>query len=119
MARAYFALRNLGVVDRLHDQVFQAIHVENQRLMIPEVFFDWGAAHGLNREKLKDAYNSFTVSAEVSRAKAMARAYQISGVPTLAINGKYITSASMTGSYEKSLVVADELINMESKASKR
>jgi protein dithiol oxidoreductase (disulfide-forming) len=115
MARAYFALQALGVVDRLHDDVFKAIHVENQRLMDPDTFFDWGAKHGLDRAKLKAVYNSFTVSADIERAKALARNYHIDGVPTLAINGKYITSASMTGSYEKSLAVAHELIRMETK----
>lgn len=119
MARAYFALRDMGALDRLHDDVFKAIHAENQKLMVPDTFFDWGAKHGLDREKLKATYNSFSVSAEIARAKAMARNYQISGVPTLAINGKYLTSASMTGSFEKSLTVADELIRMESKPGKR
>ena len=41
MARAYFALKDMGALDRLHDAVFKAIHVENQNLMVPDVFFDW------------------------------------------------------------------------------
>jgi thiol:disulfide interchange protein DsbA len=117
MARAYFALKALGVVDKLHDAVFNAIHVENQNLMDPDTFFDWGAKHGLDRAKLKATYESFTVSADITRAKALARDYRISGVPTLAINGKYLTSASMTGSHEKTLAVTDELIRMESKSA--
>jgi thiol:disulfide interchange protein DsbA len=115
MARAFFALKALGAVDKLHDDVFNAIHVENQKLMDPETFFDWGAKHGLDRAKLKGAYESFTVNADIARAKELARDYKINGVPTLAINGKYTTSASMTGSHEKALAVADELIRMESK----
>ncbi len=114
MARAYFALKALGAVDRLHDDVFEAIHVQDQKLMDPDTFFDWGAKHGLDRAKLKAAYSSFAVNADITRAKALASAYKISGVPTLAINGKYLTSASMTGSHEKALAVADELIKMES-----
>lgn len=117
MARAYFALRDMGALPRLHMAVFNAIHQENQRLMVPDVFYDWGAKQGLDRAKLKATYESFAVSAEIARAKAMARSYHIDGVPSLAVNGKYVTSASMTGSYEKSLAVADDLIRMESKTS--
>lgn len=119
MARAYFALKDMGALDRLHDAVFKAIHVENQNLMVPDVFFDWGAKQGLDRAKLKATYYSFSVSADISRAKAMQRAYQIRGVPTLAINGKYTTSASMTGSYEKSLMVTDLLIEQERKSARK
>jgi thiol:disulfide interchange protein DsbA len=58
------------------------------------------------------------VNADIARAKALARDYKITGVPTLAINGKYLTSASMAGSHEKALAVADELIKIESKPAK-
>jgi thiol:disulfide interchange protein DsbA len=35
---------------------------------------------------------------------------KIQGVPTLAIDGKFLTSASMAGSHEAALKQADELI---------
>ncbi|NCS65408.1 MAG: hypothetical protein COS39_04250 [Hydrogenophilales bacterium CG03_land_8_20_14_0_80_62_28] len=118
MARVYFALKALGAVDKLHDDVFNAIHVEDKKLMDPDTFFDWGAKHGLDRAKLKAAYESFTVNADIARAKALARAYKLEGVPALAVNGKYLTSASMTGSHEKTLAVVDALIKMESTPAK-
>jgi thiol:disulfide interchange protein DsbA len=126
MARAYFALQALGVVDKLHDDVFNAIHVQNINLMNPETFFTWGAQHGLDRAKLKATYESFTVSAKINESKQMARAYGITGVPTLAVNGKYVTSASIISqsrgglpeeqASKAMLSVVDDLIRMESKA---
>lgn len=115
MARAYFALEALGAVDKLHADVFNAIHVEDKQLMEPETFFDWGAQHGLDRAKLKAAYNAFSTAAKIARAKQLQRTYKISGVPALAVNGKYLTSASMTGSNANTLKVASELIHMESR----
>lgn len=114
MARAYFALDALGVVDKLHADVFNALHVDDLNLSDPEAFFDWGAKQGLDRAKLKSAYQSFTTAAKVSRAKQMQRAYKVSGVPALVVNGKYMTSASMAGDNAKSLAVVDALIQMES-----
>lgn len=115
MARAYFALEALGQVDRLHADVFDAIHVEDQKLTEPAVFFDWAAKHGVDKARLMAAYNSFGVSAKVARAKQMGRAYKLSGVPTLAVNGRYLTSAAQTGSHVKALEVVDALIRQESK----
>jgi len=60
-----------------------------------------------------DAYNSFGVQSKVQRATRLAEAYKIDGVPTLAINGRYITSPSLTGSNVAALQVADFLIGKE------
>jgi thiol:disulfide interchange protein DsbA len=118
MARAYFALEALNAVDRLHADVFNALHVDDLKLMDPDAFFDWGAKQGLDRAKLKNAYQSFAVATKVVRAKQLQRAYKINGVPALAVNGKYLTSASMTGSNEKTLAVVDELIRMEGRGAR-
>lgn len=115
MARAYFALEALGVVDKLHGDVFNALHVEDKKLTDADTFFDWGAKHGLDRAKLKAAYQSFAIGAKIARAKQLQRAYKINGVPALTVNGKYLTTGSMTGSNQKSLQVVDDLIRMESK----
>ncbi len=114
MARAFFALEALGAADRLHADVFNALHVDDADLRNPESFFDWGAKHGLNRAKLKSAYQSFAVGAKIARAKQLQTAYKLNGVPALAVNGKYLTNGSMAGSLAKSLDVASALIRKES-----
>lgn len=114
MARAYFALEALGVADKLHADVFNAVHIQDKNLSHPEDFFDWGAKQGLDRAKLKAAFESFSTGTKVARAKQLQRAYKINGVPTLAVNGKYVTSASMTGSNANTLKAVNELIRMES-----
>lgn len=115
MARAYFALEALGLVEELHADVFNALHVEDRKLTDPNAFFDWAARKGVDKAKLKDAYNSFSVGTKVAQARQIARRYRINGVPALAVNGRYLTSASQTGSYERTLQVVDELIDSERK----
>lgn len=116
MARVYFALESLGAVRRLHGDVFNAIHLDGMDLSRPDDFFDWGAKHGLDRARLKAAYNSFAAATRVARAKQLQRAYRIDGVPALAVNGKYVTSASLSGSNANTLKVVDELVRQESRA---
>lgn len=118
MARAYFALEALGLLDKLHADVFNALHVEDQKLTEAETFFDWGAKYGIDRAALKAAYQSFTVSAKVARAKQLQRAYKLTGVPSITVNGKYLTTASMTGGNAQTLAVVDALIRKESKGAR-
>lgn len=113
MARAFFALDAMGALGRLHAEMFNAIHIEDKNLTHPEDFFDWGAKKGLDRARLKAAYESFATGTKVARAKQLQRVYKVNGVPALAVNGKYLTSSSMTGSNARTLAVAGELIAKE------
>jgi thiol:disulfide interchange protein DsbA len=50
------------------------------------------------------------VQGKAQRAKQLTRAFAITGVPAVVVDGKYLTSASQTGSNEKLLPVLDDLI---------
>jgi thiol:disulfide interchange protein DsbA len=113
MARVFYTLEALGVLDKLHVDVFEALHVKGQNLATPEAFISWAATQGLDRKRVQDIYQSFGVSMKVARAKQMSQGYKLSGVPALVVNGKYLTSGSMTGSHAKTLQAASELISME------
>lgn len=113
MARAFYSLETLGMLDKLHVDVFEALHVKNQNLTPPDAFFSWASARGLDRKRVQDVYNSFGVTMKVARAKQLSTSYKLSGVPALVVNGKYLTSGSMTGSHAKTLEAVDSLIAME------
>ncbi len=115
MARVYYALEAINMSDKLHDDVFAAIHVQGMDLTSPDTFFDWAVTKGVNRKTLADAYNSFAVETKVMRAQQLTRDYKLSGVPAIAINGKYVTSAYMAGGQPELFKVVDELIAQELK----
>jgi thiol:disulfide interchange protein DsbA len=116
MARAYYALEALGLQDKLHGDLFNAIHVQGNDLNPPERFFDWAVTKGVDRKKLADAYNGFAVNTKVMRAQQLTNAYKLNGVPALAVNGKYVTSAYMTNNSTAAMFkVLDELIAQERK----
>ena len=116
LTRAYYALEALDLVNKLHNDVFKAIHSQGVDLNNPETFFDWVAAKGVDRKQLVAAYNSFGVNSKVMRAKQMTQAYKLTGVPAFAVNGKYTTSAYMTGSHAKLFEALDELVDIELQA---
>jgi thiol:disulfide interchange protein DsbA len=115
LAKAYFALEALGEVERLHGALLNTIHAEGRDLNAPEAFFAWAAAQGVDANKLKTAYQSFSVFSKVAKARQLSKAYPLKGVPALVINGKYLSSPSDAGGYVPLLRVADQLIARESK----
>jgi thiol:disulfide interchange protein DsbA len=67
----------------------------------------------VDAETFDSTFESFAVYTKLQRADELARRYRISSVPTIIVNGKYTTSATMAGSYPVLLEVIDELIAME------
>ena len=108
--RIYYTLEALGKTNELHSKVFEAIQTKRMSLLKPEEIADFMATQGIDRKQWLDAYNSFSVGARTNRAGQVWRAYKIDGTPTMAVDGKYVTSPSMVGSREGSLLVLDSLI---------
>lgn len=110
--RAFYAMEALGVAEKLHAPLFDAIH--KQRSVKPNddaALIDWITKQsGLDRKKVEEAYNSFSVNTKVMRATQLFRASGATGVPALIIDGKYLTSSTLAGGNEEALKVADYLI---------
>ena len=108
--RIFYALEALGQVAAMHRKVFYAIHSDRQRLDKPADISAFMAKNGLDAAKFMEAFDSFAVQTKSRQAAQLSAAYKIDGVPALGIQGRYFTSGPLAGSNEKSLVVADFLI---------
>lgn len=95
--KLYYALEAMGKLDELHPKVFDAIHVQRQALMSDAAVAEFVAKQGVDRAKFLEVYNSFSVLSKARRAAQLQNAYQIDGVPTVAIGGRYLTAPSMMG----------------------
>ena len=110
LAQFYYTEVLTGTVDKLHPQVFAALQDDKVPLNTAEGVQDWVASKGVDAKSFMEVYHSFSVAAQVQRANQLGAEYKIQGVPTLAIDGKFVTSAAMTGSHEAALKMADQLI---------
>jgi thiol:disulfide interchange protein DsbA len=108
--RTYFALESLGLVDAMQRKVFAAVHVDRLRLDSANDVAALVAKNGGDSAKFLDAMKSFGVANGVTRAKKMTVDYKIDSVPSLAVQGRFLTSPSLAGGPEKALQVADFLI---------
>ncbi|MGR1218872.1 thiol:disulfide interchange protein DsbA/DsbL [Metapseudomonas otitidis] len=109
----FITLESMGVEHSVHKAVFDAIHKEGNKLATKEAMADFLAAHGVDKEAFLKAFDSFGVKSQMEKAKKLAVAYQISGVPTLIVNGKYRFDIGSSGGLEQTTAVADYLIAKE------
>jgi len=108
--RIYYTLEAMGLVDTVHSKVFYAIHNERKRLDDLDEIAAFMGKNGVDVEKFKALYNSFSMQSKLQQARNLAVGYKIDGVPTIGIHGRYLTSGSLAGSNEGALRVADALI---------
>ncbi len=106
MQQLYYALESMNLVDRLHEKVFQAIHVDKQRLTTTPAIMDWVKQQGVDMTAFNAAYSGFGVAGKVRRATQLQNAYQVEGTPSLGIAGRFYAP----GQGPRTLVVADTLI---------
>lgn len=109
-AKTFYALDALGIKDRLHDRVYDAIHRDKVDLSKEEVLFDWMAKQGVDRQQFIDAYSSFSVQNQSSRSAQMSKDYNLSGVPAVVVDGRYLTSGRMGSTPQDTVRIMDELI---------
>lgn len=109
----YITLDAMQVEPKVHTAVFEAIHQQKKKLATPEEMAEFLAGQGVDQAKFLSTYNSFAVKGLVEKAKKLAAAYQISGVPTMVVNGKYRFDISSSGGPQQALQVADQLISKE------
>ena len=114
--KTYYALETIGAVQAVQMKIFQAIHIERQRLDTPENIAAFLAKNGVDATKFLAAFKSFSVATSVSRGKKMVADYKVESVPTLVVAGRWMTSPSQAGSQERALAVVDQLVQQRAHA---
>jgi protein dithiol oxidoreductase (disulfide-forming) len=110
-SKLFYALDSLGVAQKLTPAVFNEIHVNHNYLLTPEDQAKFLATQGVDPNKFMAAYNSFSVQTDLQRGKDLIAAFNIDGVPTLAVQGKYETGPGQTNSLPGTIQVLDYLVS--------
>lgn len=110
LSRIYFALEATGDLAKLDAAVFVAIHEQRVRFKTDEDVVAWAASKGADAKKFSDAMGAFSMQAKVQRADQDASAARISGVPSLAVDGRYLINNEAAGSFAELLALTDSVI---------
>ena len=107
-ARLYYTLEAMGLADKLHFEVFAAIHVGRQRLDDEKSIFEWAAKRGLDSQQFLAAWSSPGVQSRVRQSRLLGAAAGLTGVPAVMVHGRYLVLAR--GSHEELLANIDSLV---------
>lgn len=114
-ARAFYAAEKLGILEEIHEPLFDAIHKDKRKILDEKSLRAFFSEYGVSGADFDQAYNSREVEDKVRAAFSAGKNYALTGVPAIIINGKYTTSESMAGSFEKIIAVINTLAAKEYK----
>ena len=125
--RAFFAAQALGVVDKTHEAMFDAVwkdgplkitdpatHTIVKPLPTIDDVAKFYAKYGVSAEDFVGTANSFAVNAKMKRADAQIKAYGVDSTPTIIVNGKYRMTAVSAGGWDKIPELVKYLVAQES-----
>lgn len=116
-AHLYYVADSLGLLPKLHDAIFHAVHVDKKRLLDKSDQRDFLVAQaGIKEEDFDKAYQSFTVKSRMKQGGMRVQNFQLDGVPALIVQGKYVVSASSAGGQQNMIKVVNYLLQKERSA---
>ena len=110
-ARGYYVSEALNIRRKAHIPLFDTIHKGGNQLFDQKSLAQFYVKYGADEKKFNSLFNSFAITGKVNQAKNLAMHYQLTGVPAVVVNGKYIVS----GDNQKVIDVVNYLVEKERK----
>jgi thiol:disulfide interchange protein DsbA len=114
-ASIFYTLEAMGLLDKLHRPLFDAIHKDHLRTENQAAMAEWLQKHGVDDKKFMDTMKSFGVQSKTRRATQQTVAYKIDGTPAMAVQGRYTVSADQGRTQQGMLQAVDALVAMARK----
>ena len=114
-AKLFYTLDAMGQLGRLHWPVYDNFHFNGLKLNEKQVAADWVAHNGLDKQKFLAIYDSPQVQEKLAKVHVLMKAFDIKGVPSIVVDGKFLTSARMTGGTGELMQVLQQLVELARK----
>jgi len=88
-ARAFYTAQALGLVDKTHQALFDALHRDHLPITSIDALAKFYAGYGADAATFLSTANSFVIEAKMAHGNELVRDYHVEGTPTLIVNGKY------------------------------
>lgn len=110
-AKLYYTLETMGLLDKLHGEIFDAIHIDRANLLDETAMIEWLGKKGVDTKKFAETYGSFSVQSRMMRAMQLTQEHGLDGVPALIVDGRYKPASGAAGSFGDIFVIVDKLID--------
>jgi thiol:disulfide interchange protein DsbA len=126
--RAYIVAKDLGIAQRTHDAMFDAIwksgelavwdaklgHAKQPAPLITDAAKFYERAAGIPSEKFLSTAGSFGIEVKLKQADALIAAYGVAETPSIVVNGKYRLNPITAGGDEQTIELVKWLVQRES-----
>ena len=109
-AAIFYTIEAMGLLDKLHRPLFDAIHRDRLNTADEQAFSQWLQKQGVDAKKFMETMKSFSVQSKTRRAVQLTTAYKIDGTPAMAVQGRYTVSADQGRSREGMLETVNYLV---------
>jgi thiol:disulfide interchange protein DsbA len=92
-AAIFYTFEAMGLLDKLHKPLFDAIHRGGLRTDNPQALEQWLQKQGVDPKKFNETMKSFAVQSKTRRAVQLTTGYSIEGTPAIAVQGRYVVMA--------------------------
>lgn len=118
LSKIFYALEATGDLAKLDAAVFVAIHEQRVQFKTDEAVFSWVASKGADAKKFAEAFSGFSMQAKVQRADQDAGAARIGGVPSIAVDGRFLVNNEAASSYQDLLRITEAIVDKVRKERK-
>jgi thiol:disulfide interchange protein DsbA len=127
-ARLYYTIESLGLVDKLHAEVFREIHARHRPLTVirggrvdkaatEKAAREFLASHGVPAADFEKHYRTFSSENKLRQAENASRRYLLDHTPMFVVHGKYLTDAEMAGGIDQLFQLVSDLAAREHEAN--
>ena len=106
----YFALEAMDLVDAMSMKVFNAVHLEHQRLDKPEAIAAFMTKNGVDATRFMSIFNSFGVRTKVQQANQLMDACGVTACRRWPSQGRFLTSPTLAQGEQQTAHVVDHLV---------
>ena len=113
LQQAYFTSEAMGIVEKSHLKLFNAIHTDRKRFNSIEDLAQWYEDEiGINKNEFLSTASSFILDSKLRKADNMTIKMQITSTPTIIVNGK-LRPSKRAQNRERMMKVLDFLVEKE------
>lgn len=117
-ARAYVTAKAMGVADKTHQALFDALHRDRKPIRSLADLAQFYAGYGVKPAEFLATAESFMVNNQLAADVAWERQAGVTGTPTIIVAGKYRTEVGAAGGYQPLIDLVDWLVDRELAARK-
>jgi thiol:disulfide interchange protein DsbA len=115
LAKAYYTAEAMGIAEKTHQAMFDALHKEHKRFNTMEDIADWYASEfSVDKDAFLSTANSFMIDSKIRQSNSLMQKMKVTSTPTLIINGKYKPNVKVLGNNAAVMSLTSYLTEQES-----